>query len=71
MSMASDTNRSNFFKKQWTQTHPQYLSELSRALYLTTFLEIAVWVTCFCYREAASMLDIEDTKKICKLFELL
>ena len=33
---------SNFFEKQWTQNHPQYLSGLSRALYPTTFLKIAV-----------------------------
>ena len=30
-------------KKKWTQNRPQYLSGLSRALYLTTFLEIAVY----------------------------
>ena len=33
---------SNFFEKQRTQNHPQYLSRLSRALFPTTFLEIAV-----------------------------
>ena len=27
---------SNFFEKQWTQNHPQYLSGLSRALFPTT-----------------------------------
>ena len=32
-------------EKQWTQNHPQYLSVLSRALYPTTFLEIAVYRT--------------------------
>ena len=30
---------SNFFEKQWTQSHPQHLSGLSRALFPTTFLE--------------------------------
>ena len=35
---------SNFFEKQWTQNHQQYLSGLSRALYPKTFLEIAVYV---------------------------
>ena len=30
-------------KEQWTQNHPQYLSGLSRALFPTTFLEIAVY----------------------------
>ena len=30
-----------FLEKQWSQNHPQYLSELSRALFPTTFLEIA------------------------------
>ena len=30
------------FEEQWTQNHPQYLSGLSRALFPTTFLEIAV-----------------------------
>ena len=32
----------NFFEKQWTKNHPQYLSGLLRALFATTFLEIAV-----------------------------
>ena len=41
--MASPAILSNFFEKQWTQNHPQYLSGLSRALYPTTFLEIAVY----------------------------
>ena len=48
MSMASPAILSNFFEKQWTQNHPQYLSGLSRALYPTTFLEIAV---CICYTD--------------------
>ena len=43
MSMASPAIISNFFEKQWTQNHPQYLSGLSRALYPTTFLKIAVY----------------------------
>ena len=34
---------SNFFEKQRTQNHPQCLSRLSRELFLTTFLEIAVY----------------------------
>ena len=34
---------SNFFEKQRTQNHPQCLSGLSRALFPTTFLEIAVY----------------------------
>ena len=34
---------SNFFEEQWTQNHPQCLSGLSRALFPTTFLEIAVF----------------------------
>ena len=38
-SMASLATLSNFFEKQWTQ----YLSGLSRALFPTTFLEIAVY----------------------------
>ena len=42
MSMASPAILSNFFERRWTQNHPQYLSGLSRALYPTTFLEIAV-----------------------------
>ena len=36
---------SNFFEEQRTQNHPQCLSGLSRALFPTTFLEIAVWKT--------------------------
>ena len=42
--MASPAILSNFFEKQCTQNHPQYLSGLSRALYPTTFLEIAVYI---------------------------
>ena len=44
MSTASPAILSNFFEKQWAQNHPQYLSGLSRALFLTTFLEIAVYM---------------------------
>ena len=40
---ASRAIPSNFFEEQWTQNHPQYLSGLSRALFPTTFLEIAVY----------------------------
>ena len=43
MSMASRAILSNFFEKQWTKNHPQYLSGLSRALFPTTFLETAVY----------------------------
>ena len=42
-SMASHAILSNFFEEQWNQNCPQYLSGLSRALFLTTFLEIAVY----------------------------
>ena len=42
MSVASRAIFSNFFEEQSTQNHPQYLSGLSRALFPTTFLEIAV-----------------------------
>ena len=35
---------SNFFDEQSTQNHPQCLSGLSRALFPTTFLEIAVYM---------------------------
>ena len=41
-SMASRAILWNFFEKQWTKNHPQYLSRLSRALFPTTFLETAV-----------------------------
>ena len=41
--MASRAILSNFFEKRWTQNHPQHLSGLSRALFPTTFLEIAVY----------------------------
>ena len=34
---------SNFFEKKRTQNHPQCLSGLSRTLFPTTFLEIAVY----------------------------
>ena len=42
MSTATPAILSNFFEKQWSQNHPQYLSGLLRALYPKTFLEIAV-----------------------------
>ena len=42
MSVASRTILSNFFEEHCPQSHPQYLSGLSRAL-PTTVLEIAVW----------------------------
>ena len=42
-SIASYVILSNFFEEQRTQNHPQYLSGLSRALFPTTFLEIAVY----------------------------
>ena len=45
MSIASPAILSNFFEKQWTQNHPQYLSGLSRALCPTTFLKIAVLIS--------------------------
>ena len=45
MSMASPAILLNFFEKQWTQNHPQYLSELLRALQMTTFLKIAAYGT--------------------------
>ena len=45
MSVASRAIFSNFFEEQSTQNHPQYLSRLSRALFPTTFLEIAVYTT--------------------------
>ena len=43
-SMGSRAILSNFFEEQRTQNHPQKLSGLSRALFPTTFLEIAVCV---------------------------
>ena len=42
MSTASPAILLNFFEKQSAQNHPQYLSGLLRALFPTTFLEIAV-----------------------------
>ena len=43
-SMASRAILWNFFEKQWTKNHPQYLSGLSCALFPTTFLETAVYI---------------------------
>ena len=37
---------SNFFEEQRTQNHPQCLSGLSRALFPTTFVEIALYISC-------------------------
>ena len=44
-SMVSCAILSNFFEDKRTQNRPQYLSELSRALFPTTFLEIGVYNT--------------------------
>ena len=41
MPMASPAILSSFLGQQGTQNHPQYFSGLSRALFPTTFLEIA------------------------------
>ena len=41
--MASHAILSYFFEEQWTKNHPQYLSGLSSALFLRTFLEKAVY----------------------------
>ena len=46
---------SNFFEEQPTQNHPPYLSGLSRALFPTTFLEIAVYYRAFSLTWPASM----------------
>ena len=48
---------SNFFEQQSTQNHLQYLSGLSRALFSTTFIEIAVNG----YRRDASFLHLRFT----------
>ena len=45
--MAPRAILSNFFEEQWTQNQPQYLSRLARALFPTTFLEIAVYILNF------------------------
>ena len=42
-SIASHATLSYFFEEQWTKNHPQYLSGLSSALFLRTFLEKAVY----------------------------
>ena len=60
--MASPAILSNFFEKQWTQNHPQYLSGLSRALYPTTFLEIAESTLKHCCFLAHSVLIYIVTK---------
>ena len=43
-SMASRAILSDFFEEQLTQNHPQYRSGLTRALFPTTFFEIAVYL---------------------------
>ena len=45
--MASRAILSIFFGEQWIQNHPQYLSVWLRALFQTTFLEIAVYAWIF------------------------
>ena len=54
--MASCAILSNFFEEHWTQNHPQYLSGLSRALFPTNFLEIAVYK--YSVRKGSSFCDI-------------
>ena len=44
MSMAFRAILSHSFEEQRTQNQPQYLSELSRAHFPTTFLEIVVFI---------------------------
>ena len=55
MSVASRSILSNFFEEQCPQNHPQCLSGLSRALFPTTVLEIAVY-TAWTVRAIASAL---------------
>ena len=55
-SMASCAILSNFFEEHWTQNHPQCLSRLSRALFPTNFLEIAVYKCSV--RKGSSFCDI-------------
>ena len=55
MSMASRAIFSNFCEEQRTQNHPKYLSGLSRALFPTTFLEIAVYNTSQLYHFQARL----------------
>ena len=43
MSMASPAILPDFCENSELQDHPRYISGLSRALYPTTFLEIAVY----------------------------
>ena len=59
MSMASHAVLSNFFEEQWTQNHPQYLSELLRPLFPTTFLEIAVYTSVMFIHKAVLKEKIE------------
>ena len=58
-SMASCAILTNFFEKQWTQNHPQYLSGLLCALFPTTFLEIAIM-----YNHVHVVLSFESVDKI-------
>ena len=63
MSVDSRAIFSNFFGEQGRQTHPQYLSGLSRALFPTTFLETAVYNAKNC--------EISIVKNIFVLFPVL
>ena len=62
-SMVSCAILSNFFEDKRTQNRPQYLSELSRALFPTTFLEIGVYNT--------FSISSRSRKKIRQLFYIL
>jgi len=63
MSMASRNILSNFFEEKCPQSHPQYLSKLSRAIFATTFLKIAV-CNVHLYQKASKFLASVSTGTI-------
>ena len=61
---------SNFFEKRRTQNHPQCLSGLSRALFPTTFLEIAIYTIQRNTFQFQRMLQFWFPENICREFKL-
>ena len=61
---------SNFFEKRRTQNHPQCLSGLSRALFPTTFLEIAIYTIQRNTFQFQRMLQFWFPENICRGFKL-
>ena len=70
MAMASRAILSNFFEKTVNSNHPQYLSGLSRALFPTTFLEIAVYKNHICELRSEELFEGRSSQLYTQLMQL-